>query len=493
LAAFWGLSRFFKGFARGRGVETPSERLSGTIAAPLGTADAAALRPNGWAHTGRLAVLGAVTGAIIAVVAAYVLEATGVTLRICDNPTVRSNVTALAELTDTELASLASLSRPSLPSNVPIERTIRVARGSTLMASLLEIGVDRDQVNQAVSALTTLFDPRSLTQGQRIDVTYLDLGRRERVLQSVAIPLSPTREIRAYRGVGEGFIPEQLSKTLERVLARYTGTIEDSFYLATKRAGMPDSVIMELIRMFSWDVDFQRDIQRGNGFEVLLEYFHDEEREPVKIGNVLFASLTTGGSTLRLYRHQLADGTVDYFNAQGESVRKALLRTPLDGARVSSTFGNRKHPILGFTTLHRGVDFAAPPGTPVNAAGDGVVEMASFNGNFGNYVQLRHNQRYKTGYAHLSSFAKGMKAGKRVRQGDIIGYVGSTGLSTGPHLHYEVLDSDRQVNPLSVKMATGQKLQGPSLNRFVAERAQIELRLASTPVATTRLAANLAR
>jgi murein DD-endopeptidase MepM/ murein hydrolase activator NlpD len=284
-----------------------------------------------------------------------------------------------------------------------------------------------------------------------------------------------------------------LSKTLERVLARYTGTIEDSFYLATKRAGMPDSVIMELIRMFSWDVDFQRDIQRGNGFEVLLEYFHDEEREPVKIGNVLFASLTTGGSTLRLYRHQLADGTVDYFNAQGESVRKALLRTPLDGARVSSTFGNRKHPILGFTTLHRGVDFAAPPGTPVNAAGDGVVEMASFNGNFGNYVQLRHNQRYKTGYAHLSSFAKGMKAGKRVRQGDIIGYVGSTGLSTGPHLHYEVLDSDRQVNPLSVKMATGQKLQGPSLNRFVAERAQIELRLASTPVATTRLAANLAR
>jgi len=459
---------------------------------PVGALEAPSERAHSWLHTGRLALLGAVTGAIVAVIAAYVLDASGVTVRIRDNP-VRSSVSALAELTDAELTSLAAVSRNSLPMNTPIERTIRVARGSTLTSSLLEIGIDRDQVQQAVSALSTLFDPRALTQGQRINVTYLDVGRRERVLQTVAIPLSPTREIRAYRGVGEGFIPENLTKKLERVLARYSGTIEDSFYVANKRAGVPDSVIMELIRMFSWDVDFQRDIQRGDQFELLLEYFHDEEREPVKIGNVLYAALRSGGETLRLYRHQMGDGTVDYFNPEGESVRKALLRTPLDGARITSTFGNRRHPILGFTTVHRGVDFAAPTGTPVNAAGDGVIEMANFNGNYGNYVLLRHNQRYRTAYGHLSSFAKGVKPGKRVRQGEIIGFVGSTGLSTGAHLHYEVHEGERQVNPLSIKVAGGQKLKGPDLNRFVAERAQIEMRLAATPAATTKLAADLTR
>jgi len=208
-------------------------------------------------------------------------------------------------------------------------------------------------------------------------------------------------------------------------------------------------------------------VQPGDSFEVLYERIADRSGKTVASGDFLYAAMTLSGKTLRVYRH-VVSGThaAEYFNGHGQSVRKALLRTPIDGARLTSGFGMRTHPILGYSLMHRGVDFGAAPGTPIMAAGDGVVEKAGAEGGFGNMVLLRHNATYETAYAHMSRFAAGIKPGVHVRQGQVIGYVGATGLATGPHLHYEVRINREQVNPLSIKMMPGPKLAGPELRAF---------------------------
>ena len=191
--------------------------------------------------------------------------------------------------------------------------------------------------------------------------------------------------------------------------------------------------------------------------------------------------MTLSGDDMSLYRYQLADGRVDYFDAQGRSTRKALMRTPINGARLSSRYGMRRHPILGYSKMHKGLDFAVPRGTPVYAAGDGVVERASRHGAYGKYVRIRHNNDYTTGYAHLSGYAKGLFPGKRVQQGETIGFVGSTGRSTGPHLHYEIFRGGKHVNPLSVRLPTGVRLAGADLARFAGERDRVAAIYAELP------------
>jgi murein DD-endopeptidase MepM/ murein hydrolase activator NlpD len=204
----------------------------------------------------------------------------------------------------------------------------------------------------------------------------------------------------------------------------------------------------------------------------------------VKVGDLQFASLTLSGQTIALYRYADGSGEVDFYNAKGESVRKALLRTPIDGAKLTSGFGMRNHPILGYSLMHKGVDFGAPTGTPIQAAGHGVIDEAGPKGAYGNYVRIRHNNGYSTAYAHMSRFAQGIRAGKRVTQGQIIGYVGATGRVTGAHLHYEVLADNRQLNPLSVKVPTGIKLAGKELAKFQLAAKETDVRLAKLPVTT---------
>ena len=228
-----------------------------------------------------------------------------------------------------------------------------------------------------------------------------------------------------------------------------------------------------MIRIYSFDVDFQRELQPGDSFEVLYEALFENDGSLAKTDGVLYASLTLSGQRLDMYNFTPHSGHSDFFDSKGQSVRKTLMRTPIDGARLSSRFGMRKHPVLGYSRLHKGTDFAAPRGTPVYAAGDGVVESAGRNGAYGKYVRIRHNSTYKTAYAHMRRIAKGMRRGKRVRQGQVIGYVGSSGRSTGPHLHYEVLRGGRQVNPLKIKLPSGEKLKSADLESFERERARI--------------------
>jgi murein DD-endopeptidase MepM/ murein hydrolase activator NlpD len=241
---------------------------------------------------------------------------------------------------------------------------------------------------------------------------------------------------------------------------------------------------VDFIRLFSFDIDFQRDIHPGDGFDILFERYVESEGESAYSGNVQFASLTVGGRTHRLYRFETEDGDVDYFDAKGESARKALLRTPIDGARLSSRFGMRKHPILGYSRMHPGVDFAAPTGTPIMAAGSGVIEFIGRNGGYGKYIRIRHNAEYSTAYAHLNGYATGMTRGKRVKQGDVIGYVGTTGLSTGPHLHYEVLLKGSQVNPMNLKLPSGIRLAGADLKRFQEMQSALAQKLDRMPRST---------
>ena len=362
-----------------------------------------------------------------------------------------------------------------------VRNSLRLRNGDTLMDVLLRVGCARADAYAAIAALRELYDPRKLRAGQMLTVVLASHeADRRPVLHGITFAAAPGRSVEVGRAEDGGFAAREVEVSLERGLAHASGRIESSLYQAAAKAGVPSPIMMEMIRAFSFDVDFQREIQRGDRFEVLFERFHDDHGEVVSEGDLLYAALKLGGQTMKIYRHTARGGGNDFYDENGQSVRKALLRTPIDGARLSSRYGKRKHPVLGYTRMHRGVDFAANRGVPVVSAGDGVIERIGWNGSYGRYIRIRHKGSYATAYAHLKSFAKGLRKGRRVKQGQMIGRVGASGLSTGPHLHYEVLRSGRQINPLKVKLPpSGAKLTGLKLTAFKAARGKIEDQLAA--------------
>jgi len=367
-------------------------------------------------------------------------------------------------------------------------RIVRVGKGDTLMNLLVSNDVPRDDALASVEALKSVFDPRRLWAGQEVVLLFDALSAEPPSFEGIALERSYDREIVVSR-TEDGFEAAEVRKELTEEPMVGSAVIETSLFEAGADAGIPASVLVEMIRAFSFDVDFQREIRTGDRFEVLYHQIRDETGEIVYAGEVAYAKLTLGDEDIPIYQFTPDSGFSDFFHTNGQSVRRALLRTPIDGARISSGFGKRRHPILGYTRMHRGTDFAAASGTPVYAAGDATVEMAQWNGGYGKYVRLRHNDTYKTAYAHLKSFASGVKSGARVRQGQIIGYVGSTGRSTGPHLHYEVHVNGQQVNPLGVKLPAGEKLKGDELQAFEIAITEIDRQFANL-AGDTRLAEN---
>lgn len=372
----------------------------------------------------------------------------------------------------------------------PLARSLIAKDGDTLLDLLTRAGVEHGEAAAALAALRRIYDPRGLKPGQKIDVEFgpASHGTGPRPFQALALSPEPGRRIVTTRAAG-GFAVSANKLAEVRDVAHYAGAIKSSLFDSAMVEGVPPAVIAEMIRIFSYDVDFQRDIQPGDAFEVMYPRTLDPQGEVTRTGEIAFADLTLSGKHLSLYRYVDASGQADYYNEKGESVRKALLRTPVDGARITSGYGMRLHPILGYTTMHKGVDFGAPTGTRIMAAGDGVVTAAGFRGNYGVYLKLKHNNTYSTAYAHMNAIAGGIKVGSHVRQGEVIGYVGATGLATGPHLYYEVLVNDRQVNPLGVRFRSGNTLAGRDLVHFKAAVAEVELRLAGTPL-STQLALN---
>ena len=369
---------------------------------------------------------------------------------------------------------------------------IRAKNGDTLTKMLVKAGVDRGEAVAAIDAMAELFDPRRIRPGHEVTVIFERGPLDEPPGAFVGFTIAPDviREVKVARATEGGFEAFESEKELTFKPARASGQIDSSLFVNGQKSGIPIAVLLELIRAYSWDVDFQRDIWPGDSFEVMWERGYDEEGNLLQDGEIIYAKLTLSGAEHPIYRFELSDDDIDFFDEKGQGARKALMRTPIDGARLSSRYGKRKHPVLGYTRMHRGVDFAAPIGTPIYAAGDGRIELAGRKGGYGNYIRIRHNSEYSTAYGHMSRFARGMGKGKRVKQGQIIGYVGNTGVTTGPHLHYEILRGGKQTNPLKVRMPSGRKLKGAELARFEEQRNGIDVLFASlrdqTEMAETR-------
>lgn len=358
---------------------------------------------------------------------------------------------------------------------------VTIRRGDTLVAALLKAGVGQDDANAAVAAIQRFFNPRKLQVGQNISLGFTEGADSAPTLAALALEEGLDRRIFATKNGGDWSASAE-EIPLVRLTMRTGGEIADSLYNSARRQNVPAATISELIRIFSYDVDFQREVKKGDTFEIYFERFAAPDGGRSKDGNILFARLTLGGKPIALYRYATRDGDVDYFHENGKSAKKTLLRTPVDGARLTSGYGYRRHPLLGYNKMHKGLDFGAAAGTPIMAAGDGVVERASVFGGYGKYVRIRHNGTYSTAYAHLSAYGKGVRPGARVKQGQIIGYVGSTGRSTGPHLHYEVLANNRQVNPLNLKLPTGRELAGQELVAFNTHLTALRTEIAAIPL-----------
>ena len=274
---------------------------------------------------------------------------------------------------------------------------------------------------------------------------------------------------------GALFDAKKIKKNFTKKLVYKETVITDSLYNSAINLGIKPNIIIEFARLYGFQVDFQRDIWKNDSFQIIYEEFINENNKVVDTGEIIFANLNLQETDLQLYKYEYEKNKVDYFDENGKSIKKTLMKTPINGARLSSSYGKRKHPILGYTKMHTGTDFAAPTGTPIMASGDGKVIKAGWCGGGGNCVKLKHNNTYQTVYAHMSKFGRGIKKGVRVRQGQIIGYVGSTGLSTGPHLHYEVIENGRKINSQKLKLPSGKILKNEERRKFEVNKIKIDV------------------
>ncbi len=356
-------------------------------------------------------------------------------------------------------------------------KNLTIAAGDTLSTLLVRAGLSEDDTDRAIRAIRPHVRSSDLRPGQTLS---LELSTPDAPYQfhKLSLAVDPVKSVEVKRGWGGLMTAAVIEKPLKNDMGAHVAIVKSSLYGSAAAAGVPNTVIAEAIKALGHQIDFQRDIHPGDKLEIMYDRSVTSDGYVAKTGNLVYARLYADGRELIIYRHDFKDGRVDYFDEKGHSIRKALLRTPMDGARLTSGFGMRMHPLLGYSKMHKGVDFGASTGTPVYAAGDGVVEKASWFGAYGNYIKIKHNGKLSTAYAHLSRYGAGVKNGVRVRQGQVIGYVGTTGRSTGPHLHYEVIVNNAQMNPQSVKLPTTVMLEGKDLTAFkgMIDRVKREFR-----------------
>lgn len=339
----------------------------------------------------------------------------------------------------------------------------KLESGSNLNDLLIEQGLSRDEASSVVYEISPFLNLRSIKAGELFQLDFI--GDE---FQSLSMNKSENTIIEVVRDLKaeNGFRAFEKERLLQKYVKRVSGTIDTNLYDAAISSGMNVNILYEFIRLLSFDVDFQRDIQKGDTFDLSYETIYDEEGELVSEGRILSARLSTDGRDIKFYYYEDLQGDGDYYDEDGETIRKTLLKTPIPGAYITSNYGLRVSPITGFTHMHRALDFGAPSGTPIYASGNGVVIKASYNSVYGNFVQLRHVNGYTTLYAHMTNYARGIRIGTHVDQGQVIGYVGTTGMSTGPHLHYEVAYYGTKVNPNTVKSPPGRTLTGDDLKLF---------------------------
>ena len=317
----------------------------------------------------------------------------------------------------------------------------------------------------------------NIYSGRKLDLVLKDLGNNSNTVINLLYPINNTSSIEVRKFKDDYNIKENILKLYRKEIV-VKNKISNNLYNAAIEVQIEPNIIIEFARIFGFEVDFQRDIRKEDWFEIYYEKFEDDNGKVRDTGKIIYASMYVNGEEINLYNFKFNDEE-EYYDIKGKSITKSLMKTPINGARLSSSFGMRKHPILGYNKMHRGTDFAAPSGTPIMASGSGTITRARWCGGGGNCIKIKHNSTYETIYAHMKSFAKGIKEGRKVRQGQIIGYVGSTGLSTGPHLHYEVVVNGKKVNSQKLKLPSGRILKGKARELFELERIKIDLKLSN--------------
>ena len=351
----------------------------------------------------------------------------------------------------------------------------RIKNNDTIINVLKEFDIVDDEINLIIKKLKE----KKLTRiypGRTVEIVTKNNSNNLNTLINLKFKVNSTLSIEVRREQNDFRVYENILKLYKKEVV-LNNKIENNLYSAAVEAGIEPNIIIEFARIYGFEIDFQRDLRKGDTFEIYYERFEDSKGKVRDTGKIIYASMNVNNRDISLYGYE-EKNDIGYYDVSGKSIVKSLMKTPINGARLSSAFGMRKHPILGFTRLHAGTDFAAPAGTPIMASGSGIVTRARWCGGGGNCVKIKHNSTYETVYAHMKSFAKGIREGKRVSQGQIIGYVGSTGLSTGPHLHYEVHVNKKKVNSQKLKLPSGKILKGDARKDFELKRIKIDLKLA---------------
>ena len=379
-----------------------------------------------------------------------------------------NEITSSNEFTNLKNIFISKISSPYKEVNYLIKKN------DTIEKILKKNNVRIDDINKIAVRLKQK-KLSNIYSGRQLSLIVKKLEDGSYTVVNLLFPINNTTSVEIRKNQEDFFIKENILKlTKNEVVIR--NTINNNLYNAAVEANIEPNIIVEFARIFGFEVDFQRDIRKGDWFEIYYEKFKDDNGKVKDTGKIIYASMFVNGDEINLYNFNYKNEE-EYYDIKGKSITKSLMKTPINGARLSSSFGMRKHPILGYNKMHRGTDFAAPSGTPIMASGSGTVTRARWCGGGGNCVKIKHNSTYETVYAHMKSFAKGVKEGRKVKQGQIIGFVGSTGLSTGPHLHYEVIVNGKKVNSQRLKLPSGKILKGKARELFELERIKIDLKL----------------
>jgi len=353
-----------------------------------------------------------------------------------------------------------------------------IKNGDTIQKILSKYRIQDNQIQKIINQYKKYGSPSQLLVGSIIDIIIEENPSLEKKsILKFSAPITKSTSVEVVKNSDDQIVSKKIITKLYKKKILAENTISKSLYSSAEEANINPDTIIEFARIFGFEIDFQRDIRKNDYFKILYEKYFDENGEYIKSGSVLYAHMSVNGREISLYKFG-DDKSYGYFDINGKSVEKALMKTPINGSRLSSSFGIRKHPILGYNKLHTGTDFAAPSGTPIMASGTGTVTRAKWCGGGGNCVKIKHNSTYETIYAHMKSFAKGMKVGRKVRQGEVIGYVGSTGMSTGPHLHYEVIVNGKKVNSQKLKLPSGKTLKDVERTNFEIHRIKTDVLIA---------------
>ncbi len=348
----------------------------------------------------------------------------------------------------------------------------KIAKNETLNSIFKTYKIPNKEINLILNNLSKKDEINNLKINEIIEI---NIDKFENKVVKLLLPVNKTKKIELIRNFQkDSFIRKEIITNLKKIIVFKEGKITQSLYRAAIDKGVQPNIIVEFARIYGFQIDFQRDIRRNDLFQIIYELYEDENKKIYNTGNILFADLILSNQSNAFYYFN-KKGEEGHYDLNGKSVKKALMKTPINGAKLSSKFGMRKHPIDGYNKMHRGTDFAAPEGTPIMASGDGVILKSSWCGGGGNCIKIKHNSTYSTVYAHLSKFANGVRKGKRVKQGQIIGYVGSTGKSTGPHLHYEVIHNGLKINSQTLKLPSGKILKGKNREIFEIKRIKIDV------------------